>query len=316
MIGLTLTSSRLSEAPVSKKRPSQKPGLDIPPVPQETRYISSDQINKTSHFDSWISDLVGIDYEELALPPENQEQSRFFKIPSKRIALHFTDALYLPNINRSSTTNVSILDDGIYLTIHLAIASPETLKAGMQALQQSQSQFDYDINASSLLTLLIKLQSANHILETYQYEQFFVDEILNGSSWGKAIFSSYLWEIQPPIELLTDWQRGLLTPAQPSPFDRGAAQLFISFFASQKLSHSKPALATFFDTSMQAVSTLIPAQRIAWAEKTLSTWVELLTQEFGSAPINTVDELNIAIEWLVEAAESLSTQGTAKPQAA
>ena len=301
---------------MSKKRPSPKPGLDIPPVPQETRYVSSEQINKTSHFDSWISDLVGIDYEELPLPPEHQEHSRFFKIPAKRLALHLTDTLYLPNINRSSTTNVSVLEDGVYLTIHLAIASADTLKAGVQALQQAQRQFDYDVNASSLLSLLIKLQSANHILETYHYEQFFIDEILNGSSWGRAIFSSFLWEIQPPIELLTDWQRALLTPTQPSPLDRGAAQLFISFFASQKLLHSKPALANFFDTSMQAVANLIPAQRIAWAEKTLSTWVDLLTQEFGSAPISTVDELNIAIEWLVEAAESLSSPQAEKTKAA
>lgn len=301
---------------MSKKRPSQKPGLDIPPVPQETRFVASNEIHKTSHFDSWISDLVGIDYEEVPLPQEHQEHSRFFKIPSKRLALHLTDSLYLPQLNRNSATNVSVLDDGIYLTIHLAIASPDTLKAGMQALQQAQSQFDYDINASSLLSLLIKLQSSNHILETYHYEQFFVDEILNGSPWGRAIFSSYLWEIQPPYELLTDEQKELVSPTPPSPAARGAALLFIGFFASQKLRHSKPDLFAYFESAMTKVATVPTQQRTAWAEKTLSVWVDLITQEFGSAPISTIDELNLAAEWLIGTVNTINAEQSAKSEAA
>ncbi len=290
---------------MSKKRPSQKSSFDIPPVPKETRFVSSQEIHKNAHFDSWVSDLVGLDYEEMALSPEHQEHSRFFKCSSRRVALHLNDTLYLPIVRRTSFMNLAMLDDGVYFTTHLAIASPDTIKMGIQGLRQPATLLEAETGASSILELLIKLQSTNHILEAYHFEQFGLNEILNGSPWGSALFASFLYEMQPPIEMLTDWQRQLMPNVPPSPHDRGAALLFIGLFASKELSSSFPRLAQYSNSIMPTAAKIPEDQLETWCQNVMVEWIELLLRECGSSPAGSNEEVIMASKWLREAVESV-----------
>lgn len=284
-------------------------------MPKETRFVSPEQIHRNAHFDSWISDLVGLDFSEVQLPAEHQEHSRFFKNPARRMAIHFNDTLYLPTVNRSSYSNIAVFDDGVYFTTHLAIASPDTIKIGIQGLRQPKNLLEAETSTSSLLELLIKLQSAPHILEAFHFEQFWLNEILDGSPWGRALFASFLYELQPPVELLTDWQRQLLPEVAPTAHDRGAASLFISLFASKELRSSMPRLAQYSNSVLTTGSQIAEEQLETWCQTVMVEWVDLLLNESGTAPGGTTEEILIAATWLKETVESVREDEKSKTAA-
>jgi hypothetical protein len=303
---------------VSKKRATHtKSALDLPPVPSATRYINTKQDISTSSnlFETWVSDLVGLDFQEVTLPEENQKTSRFFKQSQKKIAIHLTDALFIPTYNRSSALNLSVLDDGIYITIHLAISSPQTLKLAIQELQ-SANQNHQSSEMAKLLALLIKLQTPAYIHEAFRYQQFVVQEILGATPWGSSLFTALLWELRPDPALLLNWQQNLLLPNQPDAFDKLAAQTFISLFASKELTNSMPKLASY-SNQIIATGVNIAAQDLKrWSEAVVKEWIDLTISETDVAPLNNVEEALRVAQWLHDTIRAIASSQTGVPKAA
>ena len=296
---------------MSKKRtPSAKQGLDLPPVPSSTRYVETTEASPCPHLECWISDLIGFDYQEVTLPVEQQKISRFFKQEQKKLAIHLTDSMYIPNYNRPSATNLSVLDDGIYITIHLAIASSETSKIAAKELQNTLRSGS-DSELTQILTRLLKQQSPIQILESFRYEQFIVQEILGATDWSKSLFTALLMELQPPAQLLAPWQQALILDREPDAFDKRASRTFISMFASRELAQSAPQLSNYSKQIISAGLT-VPAQNLKkWADTVVNEWCELSLREATESSALYAEEAERVSYWLARTISEIAANNMA-----
>jgi hypothetical protein len=296
---------------VSRKPPTKsKNSLDIPPVPASTRFIIQEQNLQPAHLGPWVGDLLGIEYEEIELEKEYQSKSRLFVERKKRVAVHLTDALFISEARRLSTTNLSIIENDAYLTIHLAIASQETIKSNLLLLQQNPPRNEEEYQAGQLLNHFINLQNSTAILEAYQYEKFFIQEVLSGSPWGACLFSSLALEQAIAHETLSQKQHSIYSLGTATAASKNISQFFISLFASQELRNSYPNLAQYSAAIIPAGLETSPANLTPWAQAVIQEWTELTEAELKIANPIQIEERDMAAHWLRETIEAFMSQAT------
>ncbi len=296
---------------MSRKPPTKsKNSLDIPPVPASTRFIIQEQNLQPAHLGPWVGDLLGIEYEEIELEKEYQSKSRLFVERKKRVAVHLTDALFISEARRLSTTNLSIIENDAYLTIHLAIASQETIKSNLLLLQQNPPRNEEEYQAGQLLNHFINLQNSTAILEAYQYEKFFIQEVLSGSPWGACLFSSLALEQAIAHETLSQKQHSIYSLGTATAASKNISQFFISLFASQELRNSYPNLAQYSAAIIPAGLETSPANLTPWAQAVIQEWTELTEAELKIANPIQIEERDMAAHWLRETIEAFMSQAT------
>jgi hypothetical protein len=296
---------------VSRKPPTKsKNSLDIPPVPASTRFIIQEQNLQPAHLGPWVGDLLGIEYEEVDLEKEYQSKSRLFVERKKRIAVHLTDALFISEAKRLSATNLSIIENDAYLTIHLAIASQETIKSTIILLQQNPPRNDEEYQAQQLLNRFINLQNSTAILEAYQYEKFLIQEVQSGSPWGASLFSSLVLEQAVAHETLSQKQLSIYSFGTTTAASKNISQFFISLFASQELRNSYPNLAQYSTAIIPAGLETSPANLTPWAQAVIQEWTELTETELQIAYPIQIEERDMAAHWLKETIEAFMSQAT------
>lgn len=297
---------------MSRKPPtkSKNCSLDIPPVPSSTRFIIQEQNSQPPHLAAWVGDLLGIEYEEVDLDKEFQSKARLFVDRKNKIAVHLFDGLFVAEAKRLSFSNLSIIENDTYLTIHLAIASQETIKSTLSLLQQNPPHTDEDLQAAQLLNRFIQLQNPSAILEAFQYEKFLAQEIQSASPWGATLFSSLTNELSIAQELLSEKQRAIISVGSAIGATKNISQFFISLFASQELRQSFPQLAEYSAAIIPAGLDISPDNLLPWAQAVIQEWSELSERELQIANVIQVDERDIAAHWLKETIEAYASQAT------
>ena len=279
-------------------------------MPASTRFILQEQNSPPAHLAAWVGDLLGIEYEEIDLEKEFQSKARLFVERKSRVAVHLFDGLFVAEAKRLSFSNLSVIENDTYLTIHLAIASGETIRSTLSLLQQSTARTAEDLIAAQLLNRFIQLQNPNAILEAFQYEKFLVQEIQSASPWGATLFSSLTNELSIADDLLSEKQRAITSIGAAIGATKNISQFFISLFASQELRQSFPQLAEYSAAIIPAGLDVAPANLLPWAQAVIQEWTELSEKELEIATAIQIEERDIAAHWLKETIEAFASQAT------